>query len=676
MTRADRLDSALPTVGQDATSPYQRLLHRLTAVSVRAKILGMVAGIVLLLGLGVTLQVRARLQAELSASLETRGIAITRDLGVRAADLILTENTFALYQLIRDTLETNPDVRYVFVITTDGEVLAHSFEQSVPPDLLRVNPLEGIQPYRLQTLDSEEGLISDVAVPILAGRAGIARVGLSQHRLADSVASATWGLIGVTIVALALGLGVALTLTQVLTRPVLELVSVARAVGQGDLSAKARRRMDDEIGELALAFNAMTDNLAHSQADLLRRLREIGTLNATAVTISGGLSLTAVLQGTLNKVLEVMNLRAGWIFLVDDQAGLPVHLVVQSGLSAAFAAEEAERELGACVCTHVLRQGCPLIVHDIRRECPRLSPEVITAEGLVCHASIPLIAHDRVVGVLNVASAQAREFTAEEIALLDSVGRQIGVAVENARLWEELKRKEALRGQLLSQVITAQESERKRIARELHDETGQLLTTLLVGLRTLEQTPALPDSAQRSVTDLKELGKHVFDEIHRLAVELRPNVLDQLGLVGAVESCTRDFGARTGIKTDFDSSGLNGLLLPGEVEITVYRVVQEALTNVARHAAASRVGVLLEQRRNALVAVIEDDGRGFDAEAAFSLTADNAPHLGLFGMQERAALLGGRLTIESVCGQGTTVFVEIPLTNDEYPGGHRGATLA
>jgi signal transduction histidine kinase len=665
MTRADRLDSAPPTVRQDAILPYQRLLHRLTAVSVRTKILGMVAGIVLLLGLGVTLQVRARLQAELSASLETRGLAITRDLGVRAADLILTENTFALYQLIRDTLETNPDVRYVFVLTAEGGVLAHSFEQSVPPDLLRVNPLEGMQPYRLQTLDSEEGLISDVAVPILAGRAGIARVGLSQHRLADSVASATWGLIGVTIVALALGLGVALTLTQVLTRPVLELVSVARAVGQGDLSAKARRRMDDEIGELALAFNAMTDNLAHSQADLLRRLREIGTLNATAVTISGGLSLTAVLQGTLDKVLEVMNLRAGWIFLVDDQAGLPVHLVVQSGLSAAFAAEEAERELGACICTRVLRQGCPLVVHDIRRECPRLSPEVIAAEGLACHASIPLIARERVVGVLNVASPQAREFTAEEIALLDSVGRQIGVAVENVRLWEELKRKEALRGQLLSQVITAQESERKRIARELHDETGQLLTTLLVGLRTLEQIPTLPDAAQGSVIELKVLGKRIFDEIHRLAVELRPNVLDQLGLVGAVESCTRDFGTRTGIKTDFDSSGLNGLPLPGEVEITVYRVVQEALTNVARHAAASRVGVLLEQRRNALVAVIEDDGRGFDVEAAFSLTADNAPHLGLFGMQERVALLGGRLAIESACGQGTTVFVEIPLNSGQ-----------
>jgi signal transduction histidine kinase len=339
--------------------------------------------------------------------------------------------------------------------------------------------------------------------------------------------------------------------------------------------------------------------------------------------------------------------------------------VVQSGLSAAFATEEARRELGACVCARVLQQGCPMVVRDIRRECPRLSPAVIAAEGLVCHASIPLIARERVVGVLNVASAQAREFTAEELALLDSVGRQIGVAVENARLWEEVKRKEVLRGQLLSQVITAQETERKRIARELHDEAGQLLTTLLVGLRTLEQTPALPDPTRCSVTDLKELGKCVFDEIHRLAVELRPNLLDQLGLVGAVESCLRDFGARTGVKTDFEASGLDGTPLPAEVEIAVYRVVQEALNNVARHAAASRVGIILEQRRSALVAIVEDDGRGFDPEAIFDSTDEDRPHLGLFGMQERAALLGGRLAIESASGQGATVFVEIPLTNDQ-----------
>ncbi|MBI3761538.1 MAG: GAF domain-containing protein, partial [Chloroflexi bacterium] len=571
------------------------------------------------------------------------------------------------YQLIRDTLENNPDVRYAFVLGPDSRVIVHSFGQSVPPGLLAANVVEGAGTYRVQVLDSDEGLITDVAAPILDGRAGVARVGLSHHRLAESVSGITWSLVGVTAAALIAGLGVALVLTRALTRPVVELVGVTRAVGRGDLSARARHYMGDEIGELASVFNTMTADLAASRADLLRRMRELGTLNETAAAISGGQGLTAILQGALDKSLDVMSLRAGWIFLADDEGGRTLRLVVQSGLSTAFAAEEAERELSQCVCAKVLRDGRPLIVRDIRRDCPRLSPAVVAAEGLVCHASVPLAVRDRVVGVMNVASAEAREFTPEDMALLDSVGRQIGVAVENAQLWEEVKRKEALRSQLLAQVIAAQEAERKRIARELHDETGQSLTALLVGLRTLEQTPALPDTAQRTAADLKELGKHIFEEIHRLAVELRPSALDQLGLAGAVGSYVRDFGRRVGLRVDFEASGLDGVRPPNEVEIAVYRVVQESLANVAKHAAASRVGVMLEQRHGAAIAVVEDDGCGFDVEAALNAGDHDRPHLGLFGMQERAALLGGRLTIESESGKGTTVFVEIPMNQIPNP---------
>lgn len=639
----------------------QRMWRRLTGVSIGVKILGMVTGVVLLLGLGVTLQVRARLQSELGASLEARGIALARDVAARSADLILTENTFAIAQLIRDTLENNPDVRYVFVIDAGGKVIVHSFGQSVPTDLYKVNSVGAEQPYQVQVIESEEGLITDVAAPILGGRAGVARVGLSQRRLNESVTNVTWELFGVTATALVIGLGIALLLTRVLTRPVLELVDVARAVGKGDLSVSARRYMDDEIGELASTFNRMTEGLAQSQADLLRRMREIATLNATAAAISSELNLTAMLQAALDKILAVMDLRAGWIFLADDRIEPPLQLAAQSGLSAAFAAEEAEKEIGNCVCAHVLREGRPLIVNDIRRECPRLNPEVIAAEGLVCHASVPLIAHDRVVGVMNVASAEARQFTREEMALLDAVSRQIGVAVENARLWEEVRRKETLREQLLSQVITAQEAERKRISRELHDETGQMLTTLLIGLRTLEQTPSLSPATRQSVMDLKELSKNIFEEIHRLAVELRPHLLDQLGLVRAVESHVHDFGERVKIKTDFDASGLEEVRLSSEAETATYRMVQEALANVAKHAKATRVGVMLEKRNGSLVTVIEDDGCGFDVNAALQADGAGRSPLGLFGMQERAALIGGRLTIESASGRGTTVYLEVPI---------------
>ncbi|NCP88227.1 MAG: hypothetical protein CO094_13600 [Anaerolineae bacterium CG_4_9_14_3_um_filter_57_17] len=169
---------------------FAPFLRRITAISVTAKILGMVAGVVLLLGLMVTLQVRARLERELRADLETRGVAITRSLAARSADLLLTDNAFALHQLIRDTLENNSDVRYTFILDASGNVAAHSFNQSVPPDLLAVN-LNPAPPYQMQTLQSEEGLLTDIAAPILGGKAGAVRLGLSHQRLEATIARAT-----------------------------------------------------------------------------------------------------------------------------------------------------------------------------------------------------------------------------------------------------------------------------------------------------------------------------------------------------------------------------------------------------------------------------------------------------------------------------------------------------
>ena len=651
------------------SSPVRRftayVLRRLTSVSIRTKILGMVVGVILLLGLGVTLLVRVQLQSELAASLEARGIAIAGDLSARSADLILTENTFSLYQLIRDTLENNPDVRYAFVLDPTGGALVHSFGQGVPPDLLSVNPVNAGAPYRVQVLDSNEGLITDVAVPILGGRAGVARVGLSQRRLAASVSKATWNLAAVTGIALTLGLGLALVLTRVLTRPVLELVSVARAVGQGDLSAKAIRYMDDEIGELASAFSSMTDDLARSRAELLRRVSELATLTATATTISANQSLPDTLQTALEKVLEVMRLRAGWIFLTGERpaAGSDsclLTLVVQSGLSPAFAAEEAGRELGQCVCGRVLQHSQPLIVRDIRRECPRLSPQVIETEGLTCHASVPLVTRDRVVGVMNVASADSREFTPEEITLLDSVGRQIGVAIENARLWEEVKEKEVLRSQFLGKIIAAQEAERKRLARELHDEASQTLTALSLGLRTFQEAKGLSVKENQLVEYLKSLTTNLMSELHHLAVQLRPSALDRVGLVGALEQYMHELRQRFGLDIQFETEKMNGVILSPEIETSLYRILQEALTNVARHAQATRAAVLLQVRNGEVVATVEDNGVGFDPDHA-----TQKGRLGLFGMQERVAMLNGSVNIETAEGAGTTIFIKIPLPANE-----------
>jgi signal transduction histidine kinase len=227
---------------------------------------------------------------------------------------------------------------------------------------------------------------------------------------------------------------------------------------------------------------------------------------------------------------------------------------------------------------------------------------------------------------------------------------------ELAQLSEELRQKEQIRAQLLEKAISAQEEERKRIARELHDETSQTLTSLVVGLKVLE---GLQDPAQirAQVSELRDLAASTLEAVHGLALELRPSVLDDLGLVAAVQRHVAAQARKHGLEVDFHTTGLDGARLAPETETAVYRIIQEALANVARHSRATTASVVLERRGETLVAIVEDNGRGFDVEALLG----SEQSLGLHGMRERSFLVGGKLTVESSPGGGTTVFVQVPL---------------
>ena len=237
----------------------------------------------------------------------------------------------------------------------------------------------------------------------------------------------------------------------------------------------------------------------------------------------------------------------------------------------------------------------------------------------------------------------------------DEIGE---LAVAFNYMTEELHDKEVLRGRLLEKIITAQEDERKRIARELHDETGQAITSLMVGLKALEGATSL-EEVRDTADQLRTVAAQTLDSLHSLALELRPSVLDDLGLVAALRRYLKDYAVSFGLDADFEAVGLEEKRFTPQVETTLYRIVQEALTNVARHAEASHVSVLLEQRMGSVIGIVEDDGRGFDLEVP--LTSGQPTRLGLHGMQERASLVGGKLTLESTPGIGTTVFIEIPL---------------
>jgi signal transduction histidine kinase len=210
-----------------------------------------------------------------------------------------------------------------------------------------------------------------------------------------------------------------------------------------------------------------------------------------------------------------------------------------------------------------------------------------------------------------------------------------------------------------TQVETAREEEQRRIARELHDETGQSLTSLLVGLRALGDAPTL-DAARAQAAELRRTTRRTLDEVRRLARGLRPLALDELGLVPALEQLASDYSQTRGIAVDVQARGLDATRLPALLEATLYRTVQEALTNAAEHGRAKTVSVVIQRLPGALQAIVTDDGSGFDVEAV--LRGPRVRGLGLPGMRERAALVGGSVTIESTPGEGTTIYVRVPLS--------------
>jgi len=239
--------------------------------------------------------------------------------------------------------------------------------------------------------------------------------------------------------------------------------------------------------------------------------------------------------------------------------------------------------------------------------------------------------------------ADAR-FTDSDLRLTETFAARAALAVD---LSERIARDS------LRRVVEAQELERRRLARELHDETGQALTSILLGLKALEER--IDDPSSRAATaELRELVVSTLQDVRRLAVELRPSALDDFGLVAALERLTASFSEQTGIAVDFQTA-LADERLPEEVETALYRIVQESLTNVVKHARARRVSILLARKNSAVKAVVEDDGQGFDPAEQ----ADDG--FGLVGMRERLALLGGRLEIESGRGGGTTVAAEVPV---------------
>jgi signal transduction histidine kinase len=476
---------------------FERLWAVAGAVSIRAKILGIVIALVLLLGTVITIQVRTALTSTMTVQLQEQSISVARDVAARSTDLVLLHDLYALHQLLQETQHNNANLRYAFLLDEEGHILAHTFGSKFPTDLLSMNAAASSDHHHTIVLETNEGKVWDSAVPMLEGRAGTARVGISDAGLRQAVNAVTRQMFAATVFVSLVGMTAAAFLTWILTFPIVELVSANKSVAGGNFSVQVRQWADDEIGELAVSFNQMTAELAR--------------------------------------------------------------------------------------------------MDELRRE------------------------------------------------------------------------RESLRRQLLERVIATQEEERKRIARELHDSTSQTLTSLMVGLRVLEDSCQQGGPIQAQAQELRAIAGQTLEEVHSLAMLLRPSILDDMGLSAALQRLVTDWQARHRIPVDL-LIHTGSARLSEAVETALYRIVQETLTNIARHAQAREVSVLVERRQEKVVVVVEDDGIGFDPHYY-----QQGTHFGLLGVNERAELLGGKLTIESSPGQGTSIFVEIPLFEDLEAEGSREA---
>ena len=460
---------------------WDQLKDRLLGLPLQLKIMGLSAGLVAFFGTVTIFKVYDILSSNMETVLRDESISVARELASHSREYILINDLYGLTRLLKDISKNRPEVIYAFVVDSHNEVLAHSFSEGFPLDLLKEGIRSDIRENTI-TLRTNEGTVWDTFYPVLEGGNGGVYVGVTEQVMRQQIAAFLRSLIVHTATLLLVVLFLSFFLTFIIMKPVIKLLGATRAVRRGNYDCIIDRYPRDEVGDLVVAFNAMLRQLQQADADR--------------------------------------------------------------------------------------------------------------------------------------------------------------------------KDKEKIRNEFLQRVISTQELERKRVSRELHDQTGQALASIMVRLNILDKG----DKSDLS-GEIAALKKSLIDEmgsIHNLAVELRPSVLDDMGLVAALELYLNQFRQRHGLSVEFVKIGMEDKRADHCVETCIYRIIQESLTNVVKHAEADTVYILLEMRQEKIRGIIEDNGKGFE------LGKISRERLGIYGMEERAHLLGGTLKVDAESGQGTMVSFTMP----------------
>ncbi|MDQ3567426.1 MAG: GAF domain-containing sensor histidine kinase [Actinomycetota bacterium] len=377
--------------------------------------------------------------------------------------------------------------------------------------------------------------------------------------------------------------------------------------------------------------------------DLRRLNHELSVLNAIARELNRSVNLGETLEFALAQVADLLGLRTGWIWLIDESTSEP-YLAAARDLPPALSDDPGRMDgSGYCYCLDTYKKGDLNGAANVNvLTCSRLKGLVDGTDGLRYHASIPLYKGDEKLGVMNVASPGWRSLSPEDLELLYTIGDLLSVAVERARLFDRSASYGAV-------------EERNRLAREIHDTLAQGLTAAAL---QLESADALLDSGSGKVRKplrrALSLMRSNLEEARRSVLDLRAAPLEGRPLSGALKVLVERWRAQTGTEARYEAVN-GGRPLPPRVEAALYRVCQEALTNVASHADAARVTVRLVSTLAEVRLSVEDDGRGFD------VSETSADRHGLIGMEERIQILGGILDVTSIPGDGTKILASLPL---------------
>ena len=457
------------------------------------------------------------------------------------------------------------------------------------------------------------------------------------------------------VVLAVLGTAILIRFFQLLViRPVGTLHDGIRRMSSGDLSVRLPVNTDDELSGLARGFNQMAEHLqaayntleervAAKTHSLAERNRELGILYEITAFLSEPAPIETLCQGFLNRIRLALGADAGAVrlYAADTEK---LYLMTHEGLSNEFVVRESEMNCSDCLCGDVIQSGMPVSFATASPP-PGMKLRTCVREGFATACAFSVRYNRQRVGVFNLYFREERAVSTAESELLETLGQHLGVAIENQRLRSRERE-------------LAVSEERNLLAQELHDSIAQGLAFLNIQVQLLQDSlrKGRSEEAMQTAGQLREGVQESYDHVRELLVHFRTR-MHQSDLDSAIAAALEKFEGQTGIVTEFACEG-SGAPLEPTVELQIMHIVQEGLSNVRKHAGASRVRVTLRRSRQAVEVVVDDDGAGFDLQNEPKVLSDR--HVGLKIMRERAHRIGGECRIVSAPGKGTQVRLVLP----------------